>query len=58
MEFMIGSMLILSMIAVAVFGPEVVVKLGGKPMRTRRRVRVTSDRRVEVIAGRRRNPRP
>ena len=57
MEFMIGSMLILSMVAVVAFGPEVVVKLGGKPMRFRKRVRVTNDQRAERIAGRRRSHR-
>lgn len=58
MDFLIGTMLILGMIAVAYLGPEIVVKLTGDPKHFRRLVRIPNDQRVASASGRRKNTRP
>jgi hypothetical protein len=57
MAFLIGSLLLLGVMVAATFGPAVVVQVGWKPMRSRKLVRVTHERGVATIAGRRRNNR-
>jgi len=58
MDFLIGTMLILGMIAVAYLAPVIVVKVTGAPRKFRRLVRIPNDKRAEPVAGRRRNARP
>jgi hypothetical protein len=58
MDFLIGTMLILGMIAVAYLAPVIVVRMTGNPKHFRRLVRISNDQRAENVAGRKGKGRP